>query len=375
MGDPEQAVGRLDEHLDELVALFDDRLILASSTSAIAAGLSLDVAWTARVEEHPGLSIQHVHGTRTDRLLGLTVPPGWGVSGRAFVTASPYSVDDYFCDRGITHHFDDEISEEGLRSLVGVPIVVDGRVVAVLAGGSRSPGSFGDVAIDQLQTATRRTSIALQSSDRARSLARAAVQEDRQSQAASLHDSVGAMLFAIQAGVQDLASSLAGDGVRQAQAKQIEAHAVAAARALRESLRAMSVAPTDLALEVEMSGDLRAFERRAGITTSFVVLQREALDVPRAHAETLVGALREALLNVEKHSGARAVVVTLSRAQEVVRLTVTDDGAGLPDAGSADAGPGLRLPEQRRRFARLGGVVGLYAPEDGGVVFRGSLPA
>ena len=319
MGDPEQAVGRLDEHLDELVALFDDRLILASSTSAIAAGLSLDVAWTARVEEHPGLSIQHVHGTRTDRLLGLTVPPGWGVSGRAFVTASPYSVDDYFCDRGITHHFDDEISEEGLRSLVGVPIVVDGRVVAVLAGGSRSPGSFGDVAIDQLQTATRRTSIALQYAHR----------------------------FS-------------------------EAPAV---RALRESLRAMSVAPTDLALEVEMSGDLRAFERRAGITTSFVVLQREALDVPRAHAETLVGALREALLNVEKHSGARAVVVTLSRAQEVGRLTVTDDGAGLPDAGSADAGPGLGLPEQRRRFARLGGVVGLYAPEDGGVVFRGSLPA
>jgi signal transduction histidine kinase len=186
-----------------------------------------------------------------------------------------------------------------------------------------------------------------------------------------LHDSVGALLFAIQAGVHELSQALKDDGALQAKAETIEAHAIEATRALRESLLAMSQPPTERALEVELRRDCAAFEQRTGIRTSFVVLDHPDRELDCARAEALVGAAREALLNVEKHAGAANVVVTLSCAQATLQLTVTDDGDGEDERHSL---AGLGLSEQQRRFARLGGRVAFEPLEDRGGVFRAQLP-
>lgn len=92
------------------------------------------------------------------------------------------------------------------------------------------------------EQAATRTSTALQAAARLRQLARAAVLEDRHELAAALHDNVGALLFAIQAVVRDLASSLVDNGALHAKAESIEVHAVEAAQGLRESLSMMHVA-------------------------------------------------------------------------------------------------------------------------------------
>jgi signal transduction histidine kinase len=133
----------------------------------------------------------------------------------------------------------------------------------------------------------------------------------------------------------------------------------------------MSVPARELALEVELRGDCEAFQERTGISTSFVVLDLDALGMDGARAEALIGAAREALVNVERHESATAVVITLGRTGDTVQLTVTDDGFGpAPES----AGEGLGLAAQRRRFARLGGQVSLARLEDGGAVLRARLP-
>lgn len=365
--DPEE----FEQRLGALAALLDERAVLGWSAAAVATAGGLDVAWVGKADEHGALRIQHVHGGRTDLLLGLAVPSGWGVTGKAFASIMPQAVEDYFAATSITHHFDRHIQAEGVRRLVAAPVLVDGRIVAVIAGGSRSDGSVGSIGVARVEQAAARTSTALRAAARSRQLAQAAVQEDRRELAAALHDDVGALIFAIQAGVRDLAGSLADNSALRAKAESIEVHALEAAQALRDSLTMMHAAPSQVALEAEIRSDAKAFEQRSGISTSVIVLNAGALNLEGAPADALAGAVREALLNVEKHAAATSVVITVGRCGRGVTLSVIDDGRGP----TPESDGGLGLTELRRRFARLGGTVDLTSPEDGGAVLRVRLPA
>jgi LuxR family transcriptional regulator, regulator of acetate metabolism len=360
-----------ERRLELLVALLDERLVIKRSAATFAAAGGIDVAWAAELDDRGMLRIGQVHGARTELLKGLLIPSGWGLTGKAFVSGSIHAVDDYFASGSISHQFDPYIEAEGVRRLVAAPVVVDGRVVAVLAGGSTAAGSFGDVGLERLENAARSTSTALRAAARSRQLTEAAVQEDRHQLAANLHDNVGALLFAIQASVRDLAGSLSDNAVLRAQAESIEARATEAAAALRASLTMMHVAAPQVALEAELRGDINAFEQRSGVSTALIVFQADALQLVGARAEAIASALREALLNVEKHANANSVVVTIAHREGVVILTVTDDGCGLADT---PAEGGLGLISMRRRLERLGGTADLSHPEEGGTVLRARLP-
>ncbi len=64
---------------------------------------------------------------------------------------------------------------------------------------------------------------------------------------------------------------------------------------------------------------------------------------------------QEAVNNAIKHSGAKTITITLSHADEGLHLTVTDDGSGLPDSFSPNAGMGLHIMQYRARL--LGGTL------------------
>jgi signal transduction histidine kinase len=364
-------MGEFERRMAELAVILDEPVILRGGLEAATAAMGLDVSWLALAEDETKLLIRHLCGDRTGQLQGLVLPRGWGLCGKTFAAARPFVVNDYFAAADITHQFDEVIAAEGLQRLISAPILVDGRVIGVIAGAPRGAGAFGDVAVGQIEAAAGRISTALRAARRARQLAEVAVEQDRGRVASSLHDSVGAMLFAIQAGVRELSQALEDQAVLRAKAETIEAHAIEATRALRESLLAMSVPARDLALEVELHDDCEAFQERTGISTSFVLLDQDAAGIDGARAEALIGAAREALVNVERHASASAVVVTLGRNGDTVHLTVTDDGSGL---APESAGDGLGLAAQRRRFARLGGDVTLEPLEEGGAAFRARVP-
>ncbi|MEU7897647.1 sensor histidine kinase [Nonomuraea sp. NPDC049152] len=68
----------------------------------------------------------------------------------------------------------------------------------------------------------------------------------------------------------------------------------------------------------------------------------------------LLRAAQEGLTNVRKHAAARTVRLTLHYAHDTVRLTVTDDGAGLSSNGD-----GYGLGVMRRRVEQAGGTMRL----------------
>ena len=83
-----------------------------------------------------------------------------------------------------------------------------------------------------------------------------------------------------------------------------------------------------------------------------------------ALSETVWRVAQEALANVEKHARARSATLRVSREPQSVRLTVSDDGIGLPaDAEGRRGHYGLR--GLRERIEGLGGVLTLAHLEPG----------
>jgi LuxR family transcriptional regulator, regulator of acetate metabolism len=397
----ERVLGR--EHLlntllaerDGLLSVLDRVLALHGTARLIRDAAGADAGFVAEVEaaglSHPAGSrpppqavIRWLAGNRTDSLQDLSVPTGQGVGGQVLALGSPVRVSDYVTARSITHQFDGLVSREHMSAMLAVPVLEDrpgsSRTVAVAYAALRGPGEFGDDAVRAVQGVAADAARALRLADRAAVVRATAVAAERQRMQASLHDSVGAMLFSIGAQVRDLRTALPDNPVLRSRLGQLESDISAASLALREALLALAESSPERALPIEIAEHCRSFEARTGVPARFVQLgDVRPLDVERT--TLLIGAVREGLLNVEKHASAATVVVSLGEVDGGVQVAVADDG--VPRHGEGDdqtgadqsgdsSGLGVRLLGERA--ARLGGRASLVHDEDGGTTLRVLLP-
>jgi len=203
--------------------------------------------------------------------------------------------------------------------------------------------------------------------------AEVAVHEERRRLALQLHDTVGAMLFTLGAGVRKLGEDLAHDPDLLARLKFLERQAAETTAVFRESLRTLHAPPDSLALAVALQADCRGFEERTGIPIRLLMLD-DVPPLPAAPAGALVAAVREALLNVEKHAEAGAVLVNVARTHRGITVVIQDDGVGLPPDWADRAGLGLSGAADR--LGRLGGGLRVDGNEDDdGVTVRAWVPA
>ena len=93
------------------------------------------------------------------------------------------------------------------------------------------------------------------------------------------------------------------------------------------------------------------------------------LPLPAAVEVAAYHIAQEALANVARHASARHCTVVLT-ASEVLTLTVTDDGVGIPAARTA----GVGLSSMRERAEELGGTLVLETALGGGTTVRATLP-
>lgn len=95
-------------------------------------------------------------GTRTGGLRGLVVRSSSGLGGASMVEGRPLSVADYRNASSITHDYDAPVLSEGIRSVLAVPVIVDGVPRAMLYGAYRSGAPFGGRAADLMVGSSRR---------------------------------------------------------------------------------------------------------------------------------------------------------------------------------------------------------------------------
>jgi LuxR family transcriptional regulator, regulator of acetate metabolism len=363
---------------DGLLSVLDRVLALDGTARLIREVAGADAGFVADLDPSRQAVIRWLAGNRTDSLQDLVVPVGQGIGGRVLATGAPVRVSDYVSSPTITHQFDGEVSREALSAMLAVPVLEQRdsgvETVAVAYAALRGPGEFGDAAVGAVQGIAADAARALRLAARAEAGRETAVAAERRRMQASLHDSVGAMLFSIGVQVRDLRTTLPDNPVLRTRLGRLEADVSAASLALREALLALTESGAERALPVELAEHCRSFESRTGVVARFVQLGRvEPLDVERT--TLLVAAVREGLLNAEKHAGAGTVVVSLGAVDGGVQVAVADDGRpGEPDPLPEGEGAGLGLRMLEERAVRLGGRVSLVRDEDGGTTLRMLLP-
>ena len=155
----------------------------------------------------------------------------------------------------------------------------------------------------------------------------------------------------------------------KAEVDKAKALASEALREVRRSVRALK----PLAVEERTgAGALRALIRGfegTGPAVSFDVTGEER-ELPPETELVLYRALQEGLTNALRHSDARRVHVALAFDNGGVRITVSDDGDGVP----AERPPGFGLSGLKERAASLGGEARAGNAPDGGFALEVELP-
>ena len=189
------------------------------------------------------------------------------------------------------------------------------------------------------------------------------VAEERLRFARDLHDLLGHSLSLI-ALKSELAGRLAEADPARARAEMADVEA-AARRALAEVRDAVSGYR-------QVSCGQALAEARAALSGAGIAvrLPRRVPALPGPVDAALGWVVREATTNVLRHSGARAVTVTLTEDGAEAVLTVTDDGRGPAD----DTEPGSGLAGLAERVGALGGSLTGGAGRDGGYELRAVLP-
>jgi signal transduction histidine kinase len=324
-------LGELLREREKLLGTLDRVTALHGTARLIRETVGAKAGFVAELDQ-PGLAvIRWMSGTRTDSLQDLEVPVGQGIGGRVLALGRPVRVTDYVSSPTITHQFDAQVRGEGLAAMLAVPIVARGETVAIAYAAMREPADFGDDAVRRMEEVACQAGTALQLAKVAETDRTAAVAGERLRMQSALHDSVGALLFSIGVQVRDLHE--------------------------------------ERALPVELAEHCRSFQARCGVPARFVQLAA----VPPLDAERtglLVAAVREGLLNVEKHARASSVIVSLLPSEDGVQVVDADDGTGA----TAVPGTGMGLRTLSGRALRLGGRVSLVRDDDDGCTLRAWVP-
>ncbi|GAA3642680.1 sensor histidine kinase [Streptomyces chitinivorans] len=190
---------------------------------------------------------------------------------------------------------------------------------------------------------------------RARLAVSEAVEQERSRLAREMHDSVAKTLHGLALAADGLARS--ADRLDPCVVKE-QAGLVsrAARRAAAESRELLSDLRRESGLDggVDMAGELasrvRDFERRHGLRATYRPLDATPLPpVPHAVARQLLSIVSEAMENAQRHAAPGRVDVSAGIVDGVLRMSVYDDGRGLP--------PGTTLEDLRR--AGHFGLVGM----------------
>jgi PAS domain S-box-containing protein len=113
----------------------------------------------------------------------------------------------------------------------------------------------------------------------------------------------------------------------------------------------------DIGLEAALEQYCEEFEERSAIRTHFS--SKDVPDsLPREVASSMYHIFQESLRNVSKHSEAETVYVTLEFTDGVLRLTVRDEGIGLPES-RLKTGAGIGMIGMRERAHLVNGTVSI----------------
>ncbi|MFE7130710.1 response regulator transcription factor [Streptomyces sp. NPDC057638] len=128
---------------------------MRAALSRLRRDSGLPIAFGGLLHDSQRLRIAQLTGVRTNALHGLTISMGTGLGGKSIALSRPCAVTDYREARHISHEYDAAVGQEGLRSVLAVPVVVRRKVRGVIYGALRRAVPLGDRTFDAAVAAAR----------------------------------------------------------------------------------------------------------------------------------------------------------------------------------------------------------------------------
>lgn len=174
----EGELGALFESANDLAMLTNLEAVLQAIVTRARQLLNSDVAYLTLNDERRGEYMRVTEGILTAAFRSTRIPYGIGLGGLVAQTMKPYSTADYIPDERFRHapDIDGAVSGEGIRAIIGVPLLLGTQVIGVLFAANRTVRPFGAEASALLVSLAAHAAIAV---DKARLLeeTRAAVAE------------------------------------------------------------------------------------------------------------------------------------------------------------------------------------------------------
>jgi signal transduction histidine kinase len=263
------------------------------------------------------------------------------------------------------------IRETGIRSAVGAPISVEGRLWGVMIAASTTERAlprdaearlshFTDLVATALANAEARAQLTV---SRARVVA--AADETRRRLERDLHDGIQQRLVSIALEVRAAKTMMSGpaDELEQQLSKVVEGLG-----GVLDELREISrgIHPAILS-EGGLAPALKALARRSRVPVRLDLKLDCRLDDRLEVAAYYVAS--EALANAAKHANASVVELHVHSSDDLLTLSVRDDGVG-----GADPGRGSGLVGLTDRVEALGGTISVVSPAGDGTSLQVRLP-
>jgi PAS domain S-box-containing protein len=269
------------------------------------------------------------------------------------------------------------LREMGLRCTVAVPIVVDDRVWGMAAVGSSAPepppadtearvGDFADLVATAIANAATRADLI---ASRARVVA--AADDGRRRLERDLHDGAQQRLVALGLQLRLAEASVPPD--LQALREQL-CDIVAGLTSVSGDLQEISrgIHPAILS-KGGLAAALKVVARRSAVpvTLDLAIDRRlpDSVEVGAYYVVSEVNVVSDALTNAAKHARASHVAVCGQSKDDMLCLSISDDGIGGADLGKASGLVGLR-----DRVEALGGRMRIVSPPGSGTSLEVTIP-
>ncbi|MFF9298362.1 GAF domain-containing protein [Streptomyces sp. NPDC014764] len=315
------------------------------------------------------LTVELALGRDAETHRGLVVPVGGSLLGRAFASATPVTSADIAHDERV---FQGPQTFTGLGPAVAVPIGgengVRGVVLLVRAAGGHA---FTDKEIEPLRGFAAQAAVAMELAERRQDAEQIAVLEDRDRIARDLHDLAIQRLFATGMTLQSAGRFIEHKGASERVLRAVDDldETIKIIRSTIFGLRSRAAGGTGTGLRARV---VRLVGEAAPLLGFAPSVRMEGLidtHVSKEAADHLVAVLSEGLTNVARHARASRAEVAVETDGREVRLTVADDGVGMPPGGRRS---GLR--NMAERAGQLGGAFEVTDTPGGGTTLVWRVP-
>jgi len=335
----------------QVTASPDLQQLLDSTVQRARSLLSADVAVLMMHQGADKLIIASEEGLRSSRVNKLRWLSELALQQMALTGRRPVVAADTANDDRLKGKQTSLVVEEGLASVVCVPLIGKDGPLGTLTVGNRSPTGFDEREAELLEAFANWTAVAIETSrlyDRLEGVARL---EERERIAMDLHDGVIQSIYAVGLQLEDCQDRLrtAPEEIAAVLEKTMEAlhQVIKDIRSyifdLRPKMSQIEDLPDairqlveDLRVNTLMTAEVESLEQVAGLVNE-----------PQALAFFHIA--QEALNNVSKHSKATRVGVKLTGSREHVTLEVRDNGVGFDGETASGEKHGLRNMRDRAR--------------------------